>query len=327
MAGKKLSIGIDLGGTKIATGLVDNKGRLLLEDRRPSKSENYAALKPKEQIKYLIDAMTDAVFSSVESRPGRSIEAKCREIRGVGLAAAGPLNVEKGLITHPANFPGWGIVPIVRLFEEALKKKDLRLRVFFQNDAIAAALGEGWVGRAKTANTYAMITLGTGIGTGVILNGRPAQSCGMGSEWGHLVIRPDVIDHGPAALYAGTVEGMSSGTGMLRSAHQRGLKVPSMIELADLGRTKNLEAAKIFNDAARGLAILFYNLSIGFHVDKFCITGGLLPIRDLFLPTAVELYKKMLRETFPEFLAPVAISKLGAKAGVIGAARLPYLEN
>ncbi len=326
MAVKKLSIGIDLGGTKIATGLVDLSGRLLAEDRRPSKPENHASLKPKAQIQYLVDAMADAVLTLVASRPGRSLAAKCREIRGVGLAAAGPLNVEKGLITHPANFPGWGVVPIVRLLEEALKKKGLRLRVFFQNDAIAAALGEGWIGRTKASQSYAMITLGTGIGTGVILNGVPAQSRGMGSEWGHLVIQTDRIEQGPSALYAGTVEGMSSGTGMLRSAQQHGLKVPSMIELAELGRAGNLEALKIFDEAARGLAILIYNLSIGFHVDKFCVTGGLLPIRNLFLPRAIEMYKKMIRETFPDFMAPIAVSQLGAKAGVIGAARLTYLE-
>lgn len=322
-----LAIGIDLGGTKVATGLVNSQGRLLREDRRPSKSPEYPRQSPKQQIRFVVESMADAVFDLVRPRPGKTLKQKVAKIQGVGLAAAGPLSVDKGLIVHPSNFAGWGVVPIVRLLGEALRKRQIPLPVHFQNDAIAAALGEGWIGRAKNSVSYAMITLGTGIGTGVIFNGRPAQSRGMGSEWGHILIDHEFAIAHAKDFYHASVEGLASGTGMFQRAKAMHLPVSSMVELAALARTGDERARHIFAQAGHALALLFYNLSVGFHLDKFCVTGGLLPIRDLFLPAAIERYRMMIHQTHPTFRAPIVISKVGNRAGVIGAARLVYLDN
>ena len=323
---KLLTLGIDLGGTKIATGLVNASGKLLAEDRRPTKAANHAELEAKDQIRFLIDSMADSVLEIVQSRPGKTLKAKSQGIFGVGLAAAGPLDVEKGLLVNPANFGNWTLVPIVKLLTAALKKRGLNFKISFQNDAIAAALGEGWVGVSKKCISHAMITLGTGVGTGVILNGKPSQSRGMGSEWGHMIVEHVEAAKNPNDFFPATVEGMASGTGMFQRAQRKGFKGKSMEELANMAQIGDPIAKEIFNRASQALAALFYNLSIGYHLDKFAVTGGLLPIQDLFVPQAIEQYKRMMETTFPEFLAPVVLSQLGNKAGVIGAARLPYLE-
>lgn len=330
MASKKLkrslSIGIDLGGTKIATGLVDSTGKVLAEDRRPSKAPNHDQISVKKQIEFCVNAMADTAYAVVEQRPGKTFREKLSGICGVGLAAAGPLDVNKGLIVHPANLGDWGIVPIVRLLTAALKKRGLNFKVHFQNDAIAAALGEGWIGRAKGLESYVMITLGTGIGTGVILNGKPAQSRGMGSEWGHHIVDLTAFGDDPVeGWYHSTVEGMASGTGMRKLAKLKGFNGSSTTELAAAARKKDPIALEIFDGASRALASCFYNFSIGFNLQKFVFTGGMLPIQDLFVPQAIEMYKKMIKATAPDFEAPIVVSKLGNEAGVIGAARLPYI--
>lgn len=326
---KRLTIGIDLGGTKIATGLVDDSGKILAADRRPSKSPDHASLMPKQQIRFCVDSMADAVVAVLASAPGKTAKQKSGAVQGVGLAAAGPLNVDKGLIVNPSNFTGWGTVPIVRLLTEALKKRGVNQKVYFQNDAIAAALGEGWTGRAKRCTSYAMITLGTGIGTGVILNGRPAQSKGMGSEWGHSIVNRAEFEDEDSELdpYQSTVEGIASGTGMIRFAHHLGFEGPSTVELAAAARDNDdLLAKYVFKKASFALAALFHNLSVGFHLDIIVVTGGLLPIQDLFVPRAVEIYGEWIKRTAPDFKTSIVISKLGNNAGVVGAARLPRLS-
>jgi glucokinase len=322
-----LSIGIDLGGTKIATGLVNNQGRILSEDRRPTKAPNHDELPPKKQIQFLIDSMADAVLEIVQSQKGKTLRDRAKNIRGVGLASAGPLHVEKGTLERPFNMGDWGRVPIVSLLTKALKKRGLNFKVHFQNDAIAAALGEGWVGAAKNCVSYAMITLGTGIGTGVILNGKPCQSRGMGSEWGHIIVDQDYAVKNPSDIYHGTLEGLASGTGMFKLAQSMGYKGESSVDLAESARAGDKIALEVFKRASHALATAFYNLSIGTNLDKFAVTGGMLPVQDLFVPQAVALYTKMMTDSFKEFLAPVVISKMGNKAGIIGAARLPFLDS
>lgn len=328
------SVGIDLGGTKVSAALVDDQGRLLTEVRKPTvppwlkdQDPRNAAHQPKPRevqrhIDYVVSTMADAVLEA--SQPVRDGLVKGRII-GVGLASAGPMNIEKGTLEYPANFRGWKKIPLVKLLSDALRERKIKGPLAFQNDAMAAALGEGWIGVAKGKQTYAMITVGTGIGSGVIFNGRPAQSSGMGSEWGHLLVNSVGSMRFPETLYERTVEGLASGTGIVRRAKAKGLQGETAADLARAAREGNLIAREIFTGASEGLAALFYGLSLGFHPDMLVVTGGLLGIKDLFLPQAIELYKELIRLRNPEFSTPIRVSKLGNRAGVIGAARLPRL--
>lgn len=330
---KGYTIGIDLGGTKVAAALVDASGKILKEaqhetvpphfkDSDPRKLENPSPGDVKKHIAYVIGAMAEA---AADCASGLS-KKEMKDLVGIGLASAGPMNIGKGEIIDPSNFRGWKKVPIVRLLEKQITKHGLKHAVAFQNDAIAAALGEGWIGTAKGKNTYVCITVGTGIGTGVILNGRPAQSNGMGSEWGHTIA--NALDFSSAAKtpFDREVEGMASGTGLVRQGHLRGLKFETAHELAAAARAGNREALQLFKQGSEALAGLFYTLSMGFNPDVFAVSGGMLAIKDLFLPQAIELYEQAICVKYPSFKRPIKVSKLGVKAGVVGAARLPRLE-
>jgi len=249
-----------------------------------------------------------------------------RLIRGMGLASAGPMDINRGLLLNVSNMKGWQKVAIVKQLTDACAKTDLpKTKIGFQNDAIAAALGEGWIGRAKNANTYIMITIGTGIGTGVILNGQPAQSNGMGSEWGHILSDVRGIANHTRRAYDFECEGMASGTGLVRQAKLRNLKYDDAHQIAEDARKGKREAVDLFLSCSEALAGLFFTLSLGFNPEVFAVTGGMLAIEDLFLPRAIEIYQEAIRSKYPVFEKPIKISKLGTKAGVIGAARLPRL--
>jgi glucokinase len=321
----KFSIGIDLGGTKIAAGLVNPQGRILKETIRPSLPGG-RSITPSQQLRYIIKTLAEVTEELSLSIPGTTRAARLARLSGIGLASAGPMNVTEGKLIHPANFAGWKVVPIVDLLRTELKKKHILSKVIFQNDAIAAALGEGWLGSAKGCETYVVVTVGTGIGSGVILNGKPAQSGGMGSEWGHIIVDTAEVARRPKEAYHATVEGLASGTGMFHLAQTKGFTGASMPELGVAAQNGDELALEIFDGAARALAILFYNLSLGFHLEKIVVTGGLMHVSDLFLPKARQLYKVLITQKNREFLAPVVKAQLLNNAGLIGAARLPFLD-
>lgn len=330
--GDAYTIGIDLGGTKVAAALVDRHGKLIHEVVKPTVPPDLQNMDPRttqkefpraqvqRHIRYVIAAMADAAIEAFEAAP-------TKKIAGLGLASAGPLNLVRGTLDHPSNFKGWKVVPLVRLLSEALKKRGLTDSVHFQNDAVAAALGEGWVGRASGCSTYAIITVGTGIGTGVILNGRPAQSDGMGCEWGHMLVHAPGIEGDRESWGFREVEGLASGTWIMKRALARGFESKHTGDLAQAARDGHPLALELFKGASEALAALMYSLSLGLHPEKFVISGGMLAIKDVFLPQAIELYKDLMRRKYKEFITPVQVAKLGTKAGVIGAARLPWLEN
>lgn len=326
MAKANYTIGIDLGGTKLASGLVDHSGKLLFQARKPTVPPQ-TKFTPAQHIKYVIDMMASTVEEMVMRIPGGKTRAdKLKQLHSVGLASAGPMNVLQGKLIDPPNFKGWKTVPLVALLEKELAKRGIKKKVHFQNDAIAAALGEGWVGAAKGLQTYVMITLGTGIGSGVILNGKPAQSGGMGSEWGHAFIDTSAITKiKPGAklslsdMYAATVEGVASGTG-LRARTGREPR-----DLADLARRGDKQAKEIFAQASRALAGLWFTLSLGFNLERILITGGLIHIEDVFVPQAVELYNQLITAQAPAFKTKIVHAKMDNTAGIIGAARLGRL--
>lgn len=331
VSSKSFTVGIDLGGTKVAAALVDFEGRIVKETRRPTvppwmadQDVRKATAAPttarvRKHIEYVISAMGDAVEECIGDMK--------KSIDGIGLASAGPMNIDDGTLDYPTSFKGWKVVPIVKLLEENLRSRGLRYSVPFQNDAIAAALGEGWIGRAAGCNTYAMITVGTGIGSGVIFNGRPAQSGGMGSEWGHLMCNAPGISGDTENFYDRSVEGIASGTGIIRRAQKRGYKGSSTTELAKEAQAGNALALELFANCSEALASLLYSLSLGFHPEKFVFSGGMLKIKDLFLPRTISLYKELIKLKNPKFMADVQVAKLGTEAGVIGAAYLPHMVD
>ena len=245
---------------------------------------------------------------------------------GVGLASAGPMNVDKGILLNPTNFPGWKTAPLQKDLTDVLRRQRIKGPVAFQNDAIAAALAEGWVGGAKNLKSFAVVTIGTGIGSGVIFHGKPVQTNGMGSEFGHLVIQNNLIKTAKD-LRNNTVEGIASGTGILRRAKASGFKGNSIEELVQALEGGEKKYQIYFDDAADALAALCYNLSIGFNLEKILFSGGLIKVRSLYFDRMKKHYLDLVNEMNPYFRCPLQVAQGLNQAGVLGAAYLPYLKK
>ncbi len=323
-------LGIDLGGTSLRVGAFDDNMQLLATRVMPTRVRSGPQA--------VVTDMADAIASLLDETIARA--------EAIGLGSPGPLNLVDGTLGQLPNFPGWDFFPLRSSLEELTS-----LPVVLDGDANAAALAE-WklgAGRAEGVDSMAMITLGTGVGSGIILDGRIWQGMvGMGGEVGHVSVNFD----GPVCSCGGRgcLEYYASATGIERAARARanGSRGP----LADLfASNRNVTARMIANLATsgdrdareiyaqvgrylgRGLAGLVNTLDLPLYV----IGGGVAAAWDLFAPemfrTLRELsYVYRLQQpsqlTRRELNRPfVACATLGPDAGLLGAAMLPSLSH
>lgn len=299
-------LGFDLGGTKLSWVAASARGKVLHYESVPLFiSQNPS---PEKAKKTVIDLMTRVISESLD-----------KNLLGVGIASAGPLNVSTGMLIDPSNFPKWGSFPLIKTLRTKLKSKKINLPIHFQNDAMAAALGEGWVGAAKGSENYIVITLGTGIGTGIILNGKPAIYNGMGAEWGNQIVDQKDLVFG-SEFYDHTVEGIASGTAIVARAFKLGFSGSSVEDLILEIVKGNNRYRTLFADAAKALAVLCYNLSLGFCPEKILFSGGLINAKEYFWDELETRYNQLMNPHHKPFKAPLGIAKLGVQAGAIGAA-------
>lgn len=311
------TIGFDLGGTKLAAALLDKDGKMKDFIKVPVDMKREKS--PVKTQQRIIQLMADIALDFKNRFPK---ETAASVFRGIGLASAGPLNTEEGKLINPVNYPGWKIVPIRDLVQNEIRRRGFKTTVFFQHDATAAALAEGWVGGAKGMISYAVVTVGTGVGSGVVFQGRPCQTRGMGSEYGHTIVDFKQLQRTPDHLHHCTVEGMASGTGLLRRAKELGFQGHSVEDLVTEGPAKY---QTLFDEMAWALACLCYDLSIGYNLDRIFLSGGLIKIKHLYLAQLKKHYRKMIRQMNPAFECKIEIAKTQNQAGVLGAGYLPYL--
>jgi glucokinase len=318
MKKKTYTIGLDLGGTKLAAALLDNQGQMLDFIKVPvDMKREGSATKTQARI---INVMADIAMDFKNRFPKETSGAA---FKGIGLASAGPLNAAEGKLINPVNYPGWKIVPIRDLLHKEINKRGFKTKVHFQHDATAAALAEGWVGGAQGMSSYAVVTVGTGVGTGLIFNGLPAQSRGMGAEYGHIIVDLYGLQKDPKNVHHHTVEGIASGTALLRRAKDLGFKGHSVEELIE---QKDEKYQVLYKDMAWALANLCHNLSIGYNLEKIFLSGGLIKIRSLYFKEMQTLYKNFVRQVNPAFECQIEVAKTKNHAGVLGAGYLPYLN-
>lgn len=184
----KTLIGVDIGGTKISIVKGNERGEITQKIRFET------ALSPKECIQKIIDTVKTL-----------------GQADAIGISCGGPLDVKQGLILSPPNLPGWDAVPIVSLLEEATS-----IPAFLQNDADACALAEWKYGAGRGCESMIFLTFGTGIGAGLILDGRLySGSRGLAGEIGHIAMEKDgPVGHGKC----GSLEGFCSGGGIRQLA-------------------------------------------------------------------------------------------------------------
>lgn len=171
LAERPFFAGVDVGGTSIKIGIVDDRGRTISYTSFPTeqtKGPEVAIDRTSETIKHLLE----------------SASLSMDDIEAIGLGTPGTMDIPKGIILEPPNLPGWRHFPI----RDALSKITSK-PVAYANDAGAAAYGEFWVGTGRQYNSIVMLTLGTGVGAGIIENGRSIDGQNShGSECGHMII-------------------------------------------------------------------------------------------------------------------------------------------
>ena len=313
----KYYIGIDLGGTNIVAGVVDENYNII------SKASTKTNLpRPEKEI------ANDMVKVSLEAAKEAGISID--DIEWVGVGTPGIANSEKGTIEYSSNL-GFNNTPMREYIREQIDKP-----VYIENDANAAAYGEFVAGAAKGAKNAVCITLGTGVGGGIIIDGKIyAGSNFAGAEIGHTTI--DV--HGPVCSCGrkGCFEVFSSATGLIRMtkeamaedkdtlmhkiAEERGGKVSARTSF-DAMKQGDKKAKEVVDTYIEYLAAGITNTINIFQPDILCIGGGVCNEGDTLLVPVKELIKKEVYSKNSPKNTEIVIAKLGNDAGIIGAAFL-----
>lgn len=306
----KKVLAYDLGGTKVSVGVVNAKGKVLEEVRVPSVFEQ-----GKEAV---FDQLTDLGKQFLIGHP---------EIHRVGVASAGPLDPMRGLLLDPTNFASsegtWGVTPFSRILGKKLKKP-----VHLENDAAAAMLAEHWIGAARHCKNAMILTLGTGLGTGVIANGELVRAGrNMHPEAGHMIIRHGDTSAPCGCGNLGCAEAFLSGRGFSRRARAR-FGNPNLLakDIAELARKRDARALAAFEEYAELLAVALQNYATIFGPEVVVFTGSFAEAADLFLDsTRTHLERLLIRRRLGVDLLPrLEVSKLQNQAGLVGGAYVAF---
>lgn len=300
------AIGIDVGGTKTAIGLIDPTGHVLAKTSLPTDH----TVSP--------HVMVDRMAAAIKQMMAEHQVAEAN-ILGIGVGAPGPLNTQKGEITAPPNLKGWWNFPIV----ESLKRH-FDYKVAFENDATAAALAEKWLGAAKDAEHFVFITISTGIGAGIFSHGRLLTGAtGNAGDVGHFVIDPAA---GTCVCgQEGCWEYVASGTAIARQATDiLGREVTSK-EVFALAAEGDQEMKSLVDKVFRYIGVGCVTLINTLDPEKLVIGGGVSQIGEpLFTAVRDYVSKHALNPSGRN--TPIVPAALLQDAGLIGAAALIHVD-
>jgi glucokinase len=324
-----LFVGVDVGGTNIKLGLVDDRGQTLAYHSMRTEQDRGAedaCVRMGAEVRKLID--------------GAGIEP--RDVVHAGLATPGPMDIPSGMILRPGNLPGWWDFPI-----RERASHHLGLPVAFANDANAAAYGEYWRGAGEKYHSLVLLTLGTGIGGGIIVGDtliEGVHSCG--SECGHILVNP--ADDAPMDSLGkrGSLESYSNASAVIDRA------VRALANVSDTPLAKRMAARELLTprliaqEAERGdqvarqvimetgywLAIGIVSLIHTIDPDAVILGGAMTfggndsPVGRAFLQTIRDEVRPRLLEPLRDTVK-IEFASLGGDAGYIGAAGLARLEH
>ena len=241
MAGKSglqaLSIGIDIGGTGTKFGIVDRDGNVLFSDEMSTKKH--------AEVNSFIDELYTSLSVLIEKAGGVG------RMKGIGVGAPNG-NYYTGTIEYAPNLPWKGIIPLAKLIENKFK-----LPVALTNDANAAAIGEMMYGAAKGMKDFIMITLGTGVGSGIVANGKLIYGHdGFAGELGHTIVIPDGRLH-PGTGKKGSLESYCSATGVRSTAIEILDNSDRPSTLRDIPK-EELDSKKVYEAATEGDEVAHY---------------------------------------------------------------------
>lgn len=336
-----LSIGVDLGGTNLRIAAVNDEGILIEKVTLGTK----VAL----GRDHVLNNMCDAIRHLSDKYQGQF------PLVGIGIGVPGIIDLETGMVRESPNLPGWSDYPVRNEIE-----KRLGTRVILENDANAAAMGEKWLGAGRYVDDMAMLTLGTGVGGGIVLKGHIWHGMnGMAGEFGHMTVEPDGVrcgcgNHGCVEQYASATavvrmakeaiaSGRSSALAMAAGSDAE-FSAKAVFNLAIQG---DEDARKIFRRVGRALGILLSSLVNALNLPMYVVGGGVSSAWEAFAPSIFEELRQRCMvyaatappvhageqgasaqvESRPGKYTIVTRSLLGSDAGLFGAARLPLVEN
>lgn len=299
------SIGVDLGGTKILTGLIRETGEIVRTVERETRAERG------------VESVISAMISSIVEVKG---DVPVTDISGIGIGAPGPLDSKRGLVLSPPNLPGWTRVPLRQHIGN-----HFGVPAFLENDANAAALAEFKFGAGQGAQNMIYVTVSTGIGAGLILNGKLYGGAGgYAGEVGHIVVKAD----GPHCICGnrGCLESLSSGTAIAARAEEVFGRPCTAKEVAELAIAGDSEATALLDEAFYYLGQGFVSLVNLFNPSKIVVGGGVSQIGDMLFDKVRQVVKQHAFSA-PGRMVEIVPARLGAQSGMIGGAVLPFLNT
>lgn len=307
-------LGIDLGGTNIKSGVVDDEGNALSSVSVPTGASEGG----RAGIEHL-----DAAGHKAMEASGIGWD----RIVGVGLGSPGTMDIPAGILLEPPNLRGWEGLAIRDLLSEKLGKP-----VVFQNDGNAAAFGEYWAGAGRGAHSLVMFTLGTGIGSGIILEGLIHEGRhSHGAECGHMIIE---MDGGRMCScgHPGHLEAYASATSLVKRALEALDQTDQPSTLRDLAREKvtsrrineaasagDALADRLMKETARYLAVGAVSLMHTIDPDLILFGGGMINAGQPFLDE-IRRNVKLMAFPIPAAKTRIEYAQLGEEAGFVGAA-------
>jgi len=300
-------IGVDLGGTNLRTALLSVDGDILDKRKEPT----HAADGWKKVVGRLVNNINQQ--RAIAEQRGMHVVA-------VGVGAPGIIQMDKGIVVKSPNFPDWNNLPLRDELEKAL-----HVPVIIENDANAAALGEQWLGAGCGIDSMILLTLGTGVGGGIVLNNKIWQGAdGMAGEVGHMTLIPDgrqcgCGNTGCLEMYAsarGIVQSYREASGMTGAAQDSAVTSQMVYQGARNGDPVSL---RVMKEMGRLLGIGIANLINIFNPQMIVLGGGVKDAWDLFIGAT---HEEIMRRAFqvPAERTKIVPSLLGDDAGMIGAA-------
>lgn len=316
---EKYAVGVDLGGTNIKIGIVSQKGKLVEKISLSSKADGG----PEKVIKQIKIGIEEILSNNK------------KKIRGIGIGAPGVVSVKKGTVENPPNFPGWTKVNLGNIIS-----KKFRMNCFVENDANAAAIGEMIFGAGKRCDSFIMITLGTGVGGGIILNRKLYRGeIGAAGEIGHITInytgpRCNCGSYGCIESYVGNNYLMSrlrselsvSPNQKIMKLVKNDLKLLSPIIIQKAAEEGDDYSINVINEMGKQIGSALASVSNLLDVSTFIIGGGVSGFgKPLFLAINNSLVERVI--TSLRNRVKVLPAKLKNEAGIKGASALVFYKS
>jgi len=308
-------LGVDLGGTNVRTAAVGRDKRVLGKDVRPTRAEGGP------------EAVVDVMVESIEAVLANAGLSRA-DVLAAGVGAPGPMNWQTGVVFSPPNLPGWKNVPLAQIMTDRLG-----FPCYVENDANVACYGEYWLGAGQSVDNMCLLTLGTGVGGGIVVFGQLLRGIdGTAAEIGHLKVQRDGRLCGCGSK--GCLEAYGSVTGMVRTAVE-GIESGKKTVLTQMcGNDLAKLTGKMISDAVeKGDAFaqwvmqetgVWLGLGIASLVnllnpEKVVLCGGMIAAGDALFDPIRKTVKENAFEV-PANRAQIVPAGLGADSGVLGAA-------